>query len=193
MNVKKPEASKACLVRYLDHWDTISEVQVVFRGQDFADFMKTPLISVSRKKEAAKGFAGNKSHGRVFTLYLHPGVRYLDFSESYDKIGIITLQHEAEIVIPGNSRFVPRKYDPLVIDVYPQLYTPYFVLPNLNNNNRPALLYNVRGLNKRLLKSRNTSRKNTGGPNMSAVNGGRRLRQQRRLSRRLRSKSRKSQ
>lgn len=191
MNVENPEASKACLVRYLDHWDTIKESRVVFRGQKYEDFQKTPLISVSTSRAAAEGFVG-KNQGYVFTLYLHPGVQYLDFSKYYDAIGIVTYQHEAEFVIPGNSKFVPRKYDPRVIDVYPHLYTPYFVLLNLNNNtnNRPALLYNVRGLNKRLLKSRNTSRKNTGGPNMSAVNGGKR--QQRRMSRRLRSKSQKS-
>ncbi len=184
-DVVDPEVTKACLVRYLDHWDTIRETFRVYRGQDFAEFMKTPLISVSKSRSAAEGFARNAAEGRVFTLYLHPGVRYLDFTKYYDAAGIVTYKYENEFVIPGNSRFVPRDGAPLTIDVYPPRYVPLLEEPISNNHNRPVLLYNVRGLNARVFTPRNTTRKNTGG-----AHGGKRRRPRR--SRQSRSKLRKS-
>ena len=152
---KDPDATKRCLVRYMDHWDTIRDVTRVYRGQDFADFQKTPLISVSTSREAAEGFVTDSEQGRVFTLYLHPGVRYLDFRAYYDTIKIVTYQYEAEIVIPGNSRFVPRTGKPLEVDVYP---APAVIVPVDIEFSEPrsefVKLYDVRGPNTRLGLSR---------------------------------------
>lgn len=158
----EPELTKHCLVRYMNDWDTITETTTVYRGQNYANFKSTPLISVSTSRKAAEGFAMNRERGRVFTLYLHPGVRYLDFSNYYDKLGIVTYQHEAEFVIAGNSEFIPRKDTPLVIDVYPTF--------ELVDPEPPAhvKVYNVRGPNARLFANRYTRN------NMAAVNGGRR-------------------
>ena len=154
---KDPEVTKRCLIRHIDHWDTIRDVVRVYRGQNYADFQRTSLISVSTSRKAAEGFAMNRERGRVFTLYLHPGVRYLNFSDYYDAIGIVTYQYEAEIVIPGNSTFVPRAGQPLEVDVYP---APAVIVPVNIEIPEPApksafvKLYDVRGPNTQLGLSR---------------------------------------
>jgi hypothetical protein len=172
---EEPEIVKQCLMNYMDHWDTISDVVKVYRGQNYPTFKTTPLISVSISMKAAKEFATNSKRGRVFTLYLHPGVRYLDFNAYYDAIGIVSYTHEAEYVIAGNSEFRPRKDDPLIIDVYPALELLEPVQSDF------VKLYDMSGPDKRLLQR---------AANINTVDGGSRLRQKtRRLRLRRRQRS----